>query len=152
MNVLLASSAFVVWHISWIYQFRISSKTFYQFFYEPLISFISFLRRQSTLINSMGSKFPTICSTRCHYLGNAVNWLISCRVQVVDYIQLKQHLSIPSLNWWILAESAKACMQNVDICFVAIQGRKTLISEQISIVNSLLASISQSIGITCPLN
>lgn len=120
-------------------------------FYNPLISFISFLRRQSTLINSMGSKCPAVCSTRWHSLGSAVNWLISNRDEVMQYAQLKQHPSLPSTTWWLMAEAVKHFMHDVDICFKSIQGRSMLINEQMSRIDSLCYSIYQAINVTGPL-
>lgn len=58
--------------------------------YQPLLSYTSCLRRQSNLINDMGSKCPIVCSTLWRSLGTATKCFISNRENVVNYTMEKQ--------------------------------------------------------------
>lgn len=51
-------------------------------FYKPMISLLSFLRRQTTLINEIGRKCPTICTTKWSSIVSAKKWLVSNWVQL----------------------------------------------------------------------
>lgn len=99
-------------------------------FYELMISFISFLRRQKYLFNEMGCKFRTVFSNRWNSLGSAPRWIITHRVKIVQYAAGIQHSSLSSTKWSIITEAVKSFMYSVDIRFKDIQGKRTIVSEQ----------------------
>lgn len=121
-------------------------------FYEPMIALISYLLRQTTFINEMGCKFPTVCSTRWSTLGSATKWLVTKKVRLTRYMCNRGNASWPSESFWIFVEAVKAFMSLVYICFQSIQGRETLFSEQTSRSQSLVSSLKSEIGIHGPLN
>lgn len=116
-------------------------------FQQPLFAFISYLRRQTNLKAEMGKVCPTVATTRWLSIGEVCHWLVSNRVQVQEYLDLKNPSVTPSDAWWVLLYLIRSIMKPVNICFHAVQGRDTLLQEQNNRFKALSERLTDMLGI-----
>lgn len=120
-------------------------------FRTPLLSVISYLRRQTTLRSAMGSTCPAVCQTRWMSLGSSTKWLTRHRACVVAYMEEKSAACLPTNAWWVLTAAVRAFMVLVDECAISLQGRNILLCEQSARFQKLQDELRTTIGMEGPI-
>lgn len=107
------------------------ARQLYDSFYHTFTSLISYLRRQQRFITEHG-KCPRVATTRWLSIGNVVSWILRRRSSIIAYIGREDtsNFNGATAEWWLQCYAIEGLMEPVNICFTAIQGKDTLISEQ----------------------
>lgn len=98
-------------------------------FYEPLISLVSYVRRETNLIAKMGSNFPLVGATRWLSLGNQCRLIVQNRAALKEYLDLKNTPHTTDAKWWILVHAFDEIMRIVSVCLKSPIGKDALLTE-----------------------
>ena len=106
---------------------------------------ISHLRRQYTLIGTMGSKCPYLANTRWMSMGQVVDWLYKNRIDVDAHYSAtgggQGHTSAVTPQTWVVIIGVRAIMQPVNLLITALQGRSIVVSEAQAALSQLIIDL-----------
>lgn len=121
-------------------------------FHSSLSSLITYLRRQTSLTDQVGSTCPLVCATRWSSLGSATQWIFCHRTIISEFLCERNPSLHPDPQWWIFLATVRSFMNLYDECLIAIQGRDTIIPEQNARLEKLTVEIRDTVGILSPLS
>jgi hypothetical protein len=99
-------------------------------FINIMTTAIGWLRRQETLIRTMGSKCPYYINVRWTSLSKVLKWMLANRCMLCDYFASKTFASAPPLDWWLIAKVVNHFLLTVNITFEALHVESSVFSKR----------------------
>jgi hypothetical protein len=99
-------------------------------FYAELAGVVGHLRRQSNLIEIMGSMCLTVADTRWLSAGIVTSWLSTNRAALIEHYSKKPLNMRLSSTWLLVFIALSRVLRKVNIVVQRLQGLTTLLSEQ----------------------
>lgn len=85
------------------------------YFYRPLTHLISYLRRQTNFVTSMGTQCPKVATTRWISFGIVCQWFVKNLATVKEYLESKKPPQEPDNCVWIMLHAFSSIMATVNI-------------------------------------
>ncbi len=112
----------------------------------------SHLRKQQNLIQDMNKDAAkSFVETRWISMGPALKWLTMNEERLLVHFEDKKPACTPPKEFWILIAVISPIMKRVEQTFTAIQGQKTLVSEQRAELENLFHNLSTRGRVKLPL-
>lgn len=121
---------------------------------RQLTPIISHLRRQFTLHAVMGTVCPKIAITRWLSMGAVTAWFCNHRLAIAQHFDAPEWATFdakPTKIWWILTCAVRIITIPICLTTTRLQGRRLLMRQQMSELNSLCAELMTMAGVVGPL-
>lgn len=113
----------------------------------------SHLRKQQNLIQDMNKQAAkSFVETRWISMGPALKWLTENEERLLVHFEEKKPACTPPQEFWILISIISPLVKRIEQTFTAIQGQKTLVSEQREALETLCHSLMTQTRVKLPLN
>lgn len=90
-------------------------------FQLPLHSLIGYLRHQTVLKADMETVCHTVAMTPALSLGEVLEWFITHRIRMRQYLEEKETDTSPPETWWVLLYLIRAILKPFNICLRRVQ-------------------------------
>ena len=149
MDAAGGSNAYVLWcgahRLNLVVRDFLSSLNDSVEFLKILTKFISFLRRQQTLVKQMNKTCPYYIETRWSSITHVCTWLIKHESEVKRRLtQMNKEDNIPAVEWWIILRFVHEVMKETDAIIHAIQGSTISVREQSHKLAGLVTTLHAS--------
>jgi hypothetical protein len=120
-------------------------------FFTTMTGFITHLTRQQNLIADMQTTCPRVVN-RWLSTEKVIKWFKAHRPQLLAHIESKQPPSAPPRIWWVFVLAMHHFTSLTAITFRTIQGLSTLLDQQQAVLDDLVTSFIDDVGVIGPLS
>lgn len=121
-------------------------------FLDMLKGVTNHLRRQQNLVQDMNNDTAkSFAETRWISMGPALEWLTKNEKRLVLHFDEKKPACTPPPEFWIIIAVVSPIMKRIEETFTAIQGKRTLVSEQREALQTLCANLMTRTRVKLPL-
>lgn len=120
-------------------------------FHDTLSKFISYLRKQDTLISELKSLCPKVASsTSWLSVERALRWIKTYRLRILQHLDDKKPACSPEMSWWVMAMAVYEFTHTASKTYNRIRGLTTLIAQQTVHLSELMQSLNRLSGCNGP--
>ena len=126
-------------------------------FVKMMTEFVAYLRRQPSLILTIGAICPFLQRTRWLSMDTTAKYLVRNRVCLRGYLSDPDRASVaakhsPNDVWWVLVCALRPLTERVAITVVSLQGKTLLVFQQAALLEQLVVDLKEFLAVDGPLN